>query len=163
MTLERVVLIAPVDAVLIAEPTVESRIITEAELRDVAQLLVEASVGRPGLELTLDEATTKVQSLLAGSLGEPRRDAWLGIWEGPGIPVSVILCTTWRGMPFIADVSSALTARERGYASSLVRSAATVFQKTGATHVGVSLDRESPAMHLFHELGFVEMFSTVDA
>ena len=159
MTSERVVLIAPIDTVLIAEPTVESRPITDAELRDVAQLLVEASTG----ELTLGEATARVEALSAGATGDPRRDAWLGIWQGPGLPVSAILCTTWRGMPFIAIVATALAVRQRGYASSLVRAAVTVFETTGATHVGISLDRESPAMHLFRELGFVEMFSTVDA
>jgi hypothetical protein len=163
MSTERVVLIAPVDTVLMAEPTVESRLIADAELRDVAQLLVEASTGMPGNELTLDEAEGRLEALRTGSTGEPRRDAWLGIWEGPGIPVSAILCTTWRGMPFIANVASAIAVRERGYASSLVRDAVTVFESTGATHVGISLDRESPAMHLFRELGFVEMFSTVDA
>lgn len=163
MSTEHVVLIAPVDTVLFAEPTVESRLVADAELRDVAQLLVEASTGLPGRELTLDEVEAKLDALRAGSAGEPRRDAWLGIWEGSGLPVSVILCTTWRGMPFIANVASAHAVRERGYASSLVRDAVTVFEATGATHVGVSLDRESPAMHLFRELGFVEMFSTVDA
>ena len=159
MTSERVVLIAPVDTVLIAEPTVESRVLTDADLRDVAQLMVEASNG----ELTLEQAQAKVDGLGAGESGEPWRAAWRGIWEGPGLPVSAILCTTWRGMPFIATVATALAVRERGYASSLVRDAATAFAATGATHMGVSLDRESPAMHLFRELGFVEMFSTADA
>ena len=159
MTSERVVLIAPVDTVLIAEPTVESRVLGDGDLRDVAQLMVEASNG----ELTLDQAQAKVDGITAGDSGEPWRAAWLGIWQGPGLPVSAILCTTWRGMPFITTVATALAVRERGYASSLVRDAATVFAATGATHVGVSLDRESPAMHLFRELGFVEMFSTVDA
>ena len=159
MTSERVVLIAPVDTVLIAEPTVESRVLTDADLRDVAQLMVEASNG----ELTLDQAQAKLDGLGAGESGEPWRAAWRGIWQGPGLPVSAILCTTWRGMPFIATVATALAVRERGYASSLVRDAATAFATTGATHMGVSLDRESPAMHLFRELGFVEMFSTADA
>ena len=159
MTSERVVLIAPVATVLIAEPTVDSRPIADAELRDVAQLLVEASTGG----LALDEAQAKIDGLTAGATGEPRRDAWLGIWEGPGLPVSAILCTTWRGMPFIATVATAIGVRERGYASSLVRAAVTVFERSGATHVGISLDRDSPAMHLFRELGFEEMFSTVEA
>lgn len=159
MTSEHVVLIAPVETVLIAEPTVESRVLTDDDLRDVAQLFVEASNG----ELSLDAALAKVDGLTAGETGEPRRDAWLGIWEGPGLPVSAILCTTWRGMPFISTVATALAVRERGYASSLVRDAATVFESTGATHIGVSLDRESPAIDLFRELGFVEMFSTADA
>lgn len=163
MTSERVFLIAPVDTVLIAEPTVDSRPIADADLRDVAQLIVEASIGLPGRELTLDEATARITELSTGVFGEPRRDAWLGIWEGPGIPVSAILCTTWRGMPFIANIVTAVAVRERGFASSLVRAAVTAFNDTGATHVGVSLDRESPAISLFHELGFVEMFSTADA
>lgn len=159
MSSERVVLIAPAATVLIAEPTVESRPIADAELRGVAQLLVEASIG----DLSLDEAQAKIDGLVAGGTGEPRRDAWLGIWQGTGLPVSAILCTTWRGMPFIATVATAVAMRERGYASSLVRAATSVFESTGATHVGISLERDSSAMHLFRELGFVEMFSTVDA
>ena len=159
MTSERVVLIAPVGTVLIAEPTVESRVLTDDDLRDVAQLVVEASNG----EHTLEQAQAKIGGLAAGSTGEPLRAAWLGVWQGPGLPVSAILCTTWRGMPFITTVATALAVRERGYASSLVRDAAKVFENTGATHMGVTLDRESPAMHLFRELGFVEMFSTADA
>ncbi len=163
MSSERIVLIAPIDTVLFADPTVEARVITDPELRDVAQLLVEASKGLPGHEISLEEAVSVVAGLAGGANGEPRREAWLGIWEGPGLPVSAILCTTWRGMPFITHVATAAAVRERGYASSLVRSAATVFEAAGATHVGISLDRDSPAMHLFRELGFVEMFSTVDA
>jgi len=159
MTPERVVLIAPIATVRIAEPTVDSRPIVDTELRDVAQVLVEAHMGG----LSLDAAQAKIDALVAGGTGEPQRDAWLGIWQGSDLPVSVILCTTWRGMPFIATIATALAARERGYASSLVRAAAAVFESSGATHIGISLDRESPAMHLFRELGFVEMFSTADA
>ena len=159
MTSERVVLIAPIATVLIAEPTVDLRPIADAELRDVAQVLVEANMG----DLSLDAAQAKIDALVAGGTGEPQRNAWLGIWQGSDMPVSVILCTIWRGMPFIANIATSLAARERGYASSLVRAAAAVFESTGATHVGISLDRDSPAMHLFHELGFVEMFSTDDA
>ena len=137
----------------------ELRPIADAELRDVAQVLVEANMG----DLSLDAAQAKIDALVAGGTGEPQRNAWLGIWQGSELPVSVILCTIWRGMPFIANIATSLAARERGYASSLVRAAAAVFESTGATHIGISLDRESPAMHLFHELGFVEMFSTDDA
>lgn len=163
MPSERIVLIAQIDTVLFAEPTIEARVIADGELRDVAQLLVEASASLPGQEVTLEDAVSIVAGLAGGANGEPRRDAWLGVWQGPGLPVSAILCTTWRGMPFITHVATAAAVRERGYASSLVRSAATVFEASGATHVGISLDRQSPAMHLFRELGFVEMFSTVDA
>ena len=163
MPAEHIVLIAPVETVLFADPTIEARVIADAELRDVAQLLVEASKGIPGGEIGLEEAVSVVAGLAGGAQGEPRRDAWLGIWEGPGLPVSAILCTTWRGMPFITHVATAAAVRERGYASSLVRSAASVFEAAAATHVGISLDRDSSAMHLFRELGFVEMFSTVNA
>ena len=163
MSSERVFLVAATDAILIAEPTIESRPILDAELRDVAQLLVDAYIGQPGQPQTIDEAQGTLDALLAGSVGEPRRDAWLGVWEGYGRPDSAILCTTWRGMPFIAHVLTAPAARGRGYASSLVREAAMLFSTSGATHVGVTLDRESPYSDLFRELGFVEMFSTVDA
>ena len=163
MSSERVFLVASIDAILIAEPTIESRPIRDDEIRDLAQLIVDAYVGLPGQISTLDEAQASLDALLGGSFGEPRRDAWLGVWEGYGRPDSAILCTTWRGMPFIAHVLTAPSHRGRGYASSLVREVAVLFAKTGAAHVGVMLDRESPFGDLFRELGFVEMFSTVDA
>ena len=163
MSSERVFLVAEIAAILIAEPTIESRVIKDDEVAGVAQLIVDAYIGLAGHPQTLDEAKAVTDSLLAGNSGEPRRDAWLGVWEGYGRPDSAILCTTWRGMPFIAHVLSAPAVRGRGYASSLVREAAAIFAKSGATHVGVTLDRESPYTDLFRELGFVEMFSTVDA
>ena len=163
MATDDIFLIAAVDSVLIALPTVDSRPILDEDLRDVAQLFVEASGGGTGPELTLEQAEAKLAGISGGENGEPRRDAWLGIWEGPGVPVSAILCTTWRGMPFIAHVVTSQKVRERGYASSLVRDAASVFAASGNTHIGVSLVHMSPAIHLFRELGFVEMFSTANA
>jgi len=160
MTSERSFLIAPVEALLIAEPTVESRPITDEDLGGVAQTLVDATAGLAGYEITLERANAIIADLLAGSNGDPRRDTWLGVWEGYGPPVSLVLCTTWRGMPYIAAVASTPTVRNRGYASSLLREAAAVCWASGDTHLGIALDRESPSQHLFNELGFKEMFST---
>ena len=160
---DRAFLVAAIDAILIAEPTVESQLIADDQLASVAQLIVDAYAGVHGETKTLDDATTMVADIIGGSVGEPRRDAWLGVWEGYGLPVSAILCTTWRGMPFIAHVLTAPAARGRGNASSLVREAAAAFASTGATHVGVALDRDSAFADLFRELGFVEMFSAVQA
>lgn len=160
MTSDRTFLIAPVEALLIAEPTVESRVITDADLDGVAQTIVDASAGLLGYEVTLETAKGMISGLLAGSSGEPRRDVWLGIWEGYGSPVSLVLCTTWRGMPYVAAIASAPKVRNRGYASSLLREAAAIVWASGDTHVGIALDRESPSQHLFNELGFKEMFST---
>lgn len=156
---ERSFLIAPVEALLIAEPTEESRLIGDSDLRDVAQTLVDASTGLPGREVTLDVATAFIAEFQSGAAGEPRRDAWRGIWEGSGPPVSVVLCTTWRGMPYIAAVATAPRSRNRGLATSLVREIANVFYTTGDTHIGLALERDNPAVHLFNELGFTEMFS----
>lgn len=160
MAVERTFLIADVNALLIAEPTVESRPILDTDLRDVAQTLVDASNGIAGREMTLDVANAHIMQLLAGATGDPHRPTWLGVWEGSGPPVSVVLCTMWRGMPYIASVASAPKVQNRGYASSLVRQVAAVFEAGGDTHVGLSLERDNPALHLFNELGFKEMFST---
>lgn len=159
MSSERVFLIAPVEAILIAEPTVESRPISDADIPDVAQLVVDAATGSPGLELTLDESRAKLDDLLSGSNGEPRRDAWLGVWEGYGTPVSAIMCTNWRGMPYIAQILTQPSSRGRGYASSLVRQATAIIEADGGTHVGLALEPGSPATDLFRELGFKEMFT----
>jgi ribosomal protein S18 acetylase RimI-like enzyme len=159
MSSERVFLIAPVDAILIAEPTVVSRPIGDTEIRDVAQLVLDAYPGAPGEVKTLEDSLAKLERLLTGEIGEPRRDAWRGIWEGAGPPVCAILCTTWRGMPYIAQLVTAPNARNRGLASSLVREFAGSVQSTGGTHVGLMLKHGNSAMHLFRELGFVEMFT----
>ena len=156
---ERTFLVADVNALLIAEPTVESRPILDTDLRDVAQTLVDASNGTTGGEMTIDVASALIMELMSGSTGEPHRPTWLGVWEGTGPPASVVLCTKWRGMPFIASVASAPAVQNRGYASSLVREAAAVFHAGGDTHIGLSVERDNPAMHLFNELGFKEMFS----
>jgi len=160
MALERTFLVAEMNSLLIAEPTVESRRVLDSDLRDVAQTLVDASAGTPGRELSFDMASAFVMELLSGTNGEPHRPTWLGVWEGDGPPVSVVLCTTWRGMPYIATVASAPTVQNRGYASSLVREAASIFDAAGDTHFGLSLEVGNPALHLFNELGFKEMFST---
>lgn len=159
MSSERAFLIAPVDAVLVAEPIVESRPIADAEIRDVAQLVLDSYAGAPGTEKTLESSLAKLERLLAGELGEPRRDCWRGIWEGSGPPVSVIACTTWRGMPYIAQIATAPSSRQQGYASSLVREFALAVQAEGGTHIGLMLKHGNEAMHLFRELGFVEMFT----
>ena len=159
MSSERAFLIAPVETILFAEPTVASRQIADSDARDVSQLMLDAYGTSLGIELTLDTAQAEVLSLLAGNTGVPRRDAWLGIWEVYGPPTSAILCTTWRGMPYIAHVMTAPAARERGYASSLVREAAQVFAASGETHIGAMVDEGSEAMPLFIELGFTRMFT----
>jgi ribosomal protein S18 acetylase RimI-like enzyme len=160
MAVERTFLVAEMDSLLIAEPTLESRPVLDTDLRDVAQTLVDASASNPRSELSLDMANAYIMELLSGTNGEPHRPTWLGVWEGQGPPVSVVLCTLWRGMPYIATVASAPKVQNRGYASSLVREAASIFDAAGSTHVGLSLELGSPALHLFNELGFKEMFST---
>ena len=163
MSSERAFLIAPVEHILIAEPTVESRLILDEDIPGVAHLLVDAVAGLSGPVIAIDDARASIEGLLAGSSGEPLREAWLGVWEVYGAPVSAILCTTWRGIPCIAQVMTAPAARERGYGSSLVREVAQVVQANGGTHLGIMMDLDNPAMTLLAELGFVEMFSTVDA
>jgi GNAT superfamily N-acetyltransferase len=155
-------MIASVDALLIAEPTVESRPILDADLPAVAQLMLDATTALPGHETTLEGAMAKISALLAGETVEPRRDTWLGVWEGYGAPVSVILSGTWRGMPCITHVLTVPAARNRGYASSLVREVAQVVEASGGTHVGLKLAPDNPSTHLLRELGFVEMFTPAD-
>lgn len=160
---ERAFFVASIDAVLFAEPTIGSQVITDDQLPAVAQLIVDAYAGIHGETKSIDDANAMITEMLDGTLGEPRRDTWLAVWEGYGLPVSAIMCTAWRGMPFIAHVLTAPSVRGRGYASSLVREASAIFAKTGATHIGITLDRDSAFSDLFRELGFVEMFSAVQA
>jgi len=159
MSSERIFLMAPVDVVLIAEPTVESRAIADSELRDVAQLVLDAYSGAPGEQKTLEEGLAKIDSLMAGDIGSPRRECSRAVWVGSGPPVSAILCTTWRGMPYIAQLVTAPTSREQGYGSSLVREFAATVRNEGGTHIGLMLKEDNEAMSLFTELGFVQMFT----
>jgi GNAT superfamily N-acetyltransferase len=160
MGTDRAFLIAPVEAILVAEPTVESQHITDDQIHDVAQLLLDAYVIEASNPRTLDMARSEVDAMLAGENGEPWREAWLGIWDAPTAPpVAAILCTRWRGMPYVAQIITAPSARNRGYASSLIREFAAVAQANGDTHVGVMLKHGNPALSLMTELGFVEMFT----
>lgn len=159
MSSERIFLIAAVDAVLIAEPTEPSRVITETEFRDAAQLVLDAYAGATSTAHTLESSLEKIERLRAGDLGGPRLDCWRGIWEGSGPPVSAILCTTWRGIPYIAQLVTAPRSRQQGYASSLVREFAATVRAEGGTHVGLMLKQNNGAVHLLRELGFVEMFT----
>jgi GNAT superfamily N-acetyltransferase len=156
MASERAFLIASVDAMLIAEPTEESRVITEDDLHGLANLWIDAYMKDA---TTIDAVKAEITGLLAGETGEAWRDAWLGIWEGSGPPVAAILCTRWRGMPYVAQVITAPSSRNQGYASSLMRQFAQLAQANGDTHVGIMLKHGNPAMGLVAELGFVEMFT----
>jgi GNAT superfamily N-acetyltransferase len=155
MAAERAFLIAPVDAMLIAEPTAESRAVIDDDLTGLANLWIDAYMNAT----TIDTVSAEITALLAGEQGEPWRDAWLGIWEGGGPPVAAILCTRWRGMPYVAQVLTAPSARNQGYASSLMRQFAAIAKANGDTHVGIMLKHGNPAMGLLAELGFVEMFT----
>jgi ribosomal protein S18 acetylase RimI-like enzyme len=158
MAAERIFLIAPVEALLIAEPTAESRLITDEDVRAAAQVVLDAYPGSPGQVRLLENSVAKIEWLLSGASGEPRRSAWRGIWEGPAM-ASAILCTSWRGMPYIAELVTVPSAREQGYASSLVREFAEQVRIEGGSHIGLMVAGDNPGMHLFRELGFVEMFT----
>jgi ribosomal protein S18 acetylase RimI-like enzyme len=159
MSSERIFLIASVDAVLVAEPTIESRAILDTDVRDVAQLVLDSYVGVSPEHKTLDDSVAKIESMMTGVIGEPRRECSRAVWFGSAPPVSAIFCTTWRGMPYIAELVTAPSSRSQGYASSLVREFAQMVQGEGGTHIGLMLKENNDAKRLFSELGFVEMFT----
>ena len=158
MDKDRAFLIAQTSTVLFAEPSHEARVIDDADFGDLAQLFIDAYTDSvDDLGGTLEDANAAIQKMLEGENGEPIRAAWLGIWEGDGPPVSAILCSTWRGIPVVAHVMTKPSHRQRGYASSLIREAATIVESTGGSAMGLTVTRSNPAMHLCHELGFAEL------
>ena len=160
MTLDRAFLIAPTASLLIADPTVESRMITDDDLPGLAQLFIDAYAGSVDDEgESLDDARATIGALLQGTRGEPRREAWLGVYEDDGAPIAAMLCTTWRGMPFIAHVMTQPSYRERGYATSLIREFAAQVDGAGGTAIALAVSRANPAITLCQELGFQELFS----
>jgi GNAT superfamily N-acetyltransferase len=163
MTMDRAFLIARTENLLIAEPTIQSRLIEDEDLPNLAQLFLDSYVGSVDeTESTVDEARAKIDGLLGGSFGDPMRDAWLAIYEGSGPPVSAILCTMWRGVPFMAHILTEPGHRGRGYASSLIRDAARVIEADGADALGTMVTRTNPSLQLYRELGFVEMFAPTE-
>ncbi len=160
MGMERAFLIAPVEAILVAEPTADSRVISSADLRDVAHLWLDAYPADASESRTIETVTEELDAIFGGEHGVVWPEACLGIWEAPSAPpVSSILCTRWRGMPYLAQVITAPSSRNRGYASSLIREFAAIAQAGGDTHVGLMLKQDNPAINLMTELGFVEMFT----
>ena len=159
-TRDRAFLIAPIATLRIADPAVESRRITNDDFAELAQLFLDAYAGSVDDEgETLDDAQAEIRRLLNGDSGEPRRTEWRGIYADDGALVSVILCTTYKSIPFIAHVLTQPSFRERGYATSLIREVAASVDAAGGTAIGLMVTRENPAVQLYRELGFAEMFS----
>ncbi|MGV8885533.1 MAG: GNAT family N-acetyltransferase [Microbacteriaceae bacterium] len=160
MTLDRAFLIAPTASLLIADPTAESREITDDDLPGLAQLFIDAYAGSVDDEgQSLDDARAAIGALLQGAHGQPRREAWLGVFEDEGPLLAAMLCTTWKGMPFVAHLLTQPSCRERGHATSLIRQFAQQVDATGGTAIGMMVTRANPATHLLDELGFQELFS----
>jgi ribosomal protein S18 acetylase RimI-like enzyme len=159
MTMDRAFLIARTENLLIAEPTIQSRLIEDEDLPNLAQLFLDSYMGSVDeKEKTLDEAQAALDTLISGNIGDPMRDLWLAIYEGSGPPVSAILCTKWKGVPFMAHILTEPGHRGRGYASSLIRDAARVIEADGGDALGTMVTRTNPSMKLYRELGFQEMF-----
>ena len=155
-------LIARTEALLIAEPSVDSFRLRDADLPGLKQLFVDAYAeeGHTGFA-TVAAATERIDSLLNGDLGRPWAEAWLGIFDGDGPPVAAIVCTRWRGMPFIANVITTPHYRGRGYGSSLIREVAELAAHGGDSAVAITVQRDSPSLRLMLELGFEELMSPV--
>lgn len=158
MSSSRAFLLAPLSHLLIAEPTAETRAVFEPEIPELAQLYIDAyrnSVDDEGLSVA--DARARLSGLAAGGAGEPLRDAWLAAYDGCETPVAAILCTEWRGTPFIAELMTTPTYRNRGLATSLIRQAASVVESAGGSMLGIMVSRENPALSLYGELGFSEL------
>jgi ribosomal protein S18 acetylase RimI-like enzyme len=157
MTSQRAFLLARTSTLLIAEPTIQSRLIYLEDLDDLAQLFLNAYAGSVDEVAGLDDAKAAIGYVSRGYLGEPLRDAWLGIYEGFGPPLSAILCTTWRGIPLFAHLVTDPGHRGRGYATSLIRDVARVIEADGGDALATLVTRQSASIHLYRELGFEEI------
>jgi len=158
MSVKRAFLIAPVSSLLIAEPSVESQLVTEANVPELAQLYIDAyrnSVDDVGL--SVQDARGRLSGLAAGGAGELLPGGWRAIYAGSPTPVSAILCTEWRGTPFIAELMTLPAHRNRGFASSLIREVALSVAARGGSAIGVMVHRENAALALCAELGFQEL------
>ena len=155
-------LIARTDALLIAEPAFDAERLRDKDLPGLKQLFIDGFGDQPSSGLsTVAAASERVDHLLAGELGQPWAAAWLGIFEGYGPPVSAIVCTRWRRMPFIANLVTAPGHRRRGYATSLIREVASLAEQQGDQAIAMTIKRDSPGANLLAELGFSELNSPV--
>jgi len=158
MSAKRAFLIAPVASLLIAEPSTQSQPISEANVPELAQLYVDAyrnSVEDIGL--SVQDARARLGGLAAGGAGELLPGGWRAIYAGSPTPVSAILCTEWRGTPFIAELMTLPAHRNRGFASSLIREVALSVARRGRSAIGVMVHRDDGALALCAELGFREL------
>jgi ribosomal protein S18 acetylase RimI-like enzyme len=147
---ERILLTAHVDALLLGEPVIESRLMTEDDLPGLAQLFADSvSVG-------VAEARDDLNSYAAGMFGAPMWGLWRGIFEGQPVPVSAVLYSMMNGMPVIVELLTAPAYRNRGHASSIVRETAVQLKANGVERIGVIVKPNSPSKFLLEELGFVE-------
>ena len=155
MPSSRAFLVAPIEAVLAGEPVIESRRVERTDLPGLAQLYVDAHRGLlPDADVTIEAAGLEIIALLNGSMGEPLEAGWLAVFEGWGAPLSAVLCTAVDEMPVIVELLTAPAYRNRGFASSLVRDAARIFQADGATEIGIMSEGAAQSAYLLEELGF---------
>lgn len=152
---ERILLTAHVDVLLLGEPVIDSRLMTESDLPGLAQLFAD-SVG-----VSVGEARDDLNTYVAGLFGAPMWGLWRGIFEGQPVPVSAVLYTMMNGMPVIVELLTAPAYRNRGHASSVIRETAVELKGSGVETIGVIVKPRSPSKLLLEELGFVEALEPV--
>jgi GNAT superfamily N-acetyltransferase len=131
--------------------------ITDAELPDVARLMVDGYRGTIDFEgETDDDALEELEGAVAGANGPPLREAWLLSRTPEGTAASAICCIRWRGMPFISYVFTAADQKGRGYAGALIRHAAAALVEGGESELVLFVTVGNPARTLYERLGFVE-------
>lgn len=150
-------MLAPIAS--IAEPIVlpdgvAIETIDDAQLSDVAGLMARAYAGTTDDEGgSAEDALAELQAAAAGAYGNPLRAAWL-LARVDGAPASAVLCTRWRGRPFVAFAFTDHPFTRRGLATALMRRAAAVLQEAGERDLSLVVTVANPARDLYLGLGF---------
>jgi GNAT superfamily N-acetyltransferase len=128
--------------------------IRDADLPELARLMASAYAGTVDDEgESVEDALAELQKTAGGEYGEPLRDTWLAARVEQGL-AGAVLCTRWRGRPFVAFVFTDHPFTGHGIATRLLAAAAARLRSGGEDELTLWVTAANPAVRLYERLGF---------
>ena len=139
----------------LAGPTVGQDFLS-VSISALANLMVDAYRDTVDWEDGDDEtvAAKEIEAATSGHYGEFFPTASKVIVDASGTPISAILVTMFEDDPTILIVFTAKGHSRRGYAESLIRSAANELLSIGHQKLALFVSSDNPATNLYQRLGF---------
>ena len=130
--------------------------IRDAEFSELAHVMTSAYAGTVDDEgESAEDALAELRKTASGDYGEPLRHAWLAARVDQEL-AGAVLCTRWRGRPFVAFVFTDHAWTGRGIATRLLGAAAARLRSGGEHELTLWVTAANPAVRLYERMGFQE-------